>query len=217
MISPLQYLALINPPPNRSRPGQMMLAGMGLLNTMPMLATIMVEKGLLASIGEVLQVFVTGGPMYFMFHIQTRAHYFYQTLLAGGAQYRATGRGFVTHHSCFDDLYRFFANSHFYLGFEVRCSVPSPPCLIPRYPPPTPTPTPVRTLRPGQAMADASSFLSPRASPSALVFLHLAGRRPIAGPRLGADAAGGIDGATYTARPLPSPWISSCCLCSSLS
>lgn len=97
----------------------MMLAGMGLLNTMPMLATLTVEKGLLAALGEVLQVFLSGGPMYFMFHIQTRAHYFYQTLLAGGAQYRATGRGFVTHHSCFDDLYRFFANSHFYLGFEV--------------------------------------------------------------------------------------------------
>lgn len=98
----------------------MMLAGMGLLNTMPMLATLTVEKGLLVALGEVLQVFLSGGPMYFMFHIQTRAHYFYQTLLAGGAQYRATGRGFVTHHSCFDDLYRFFANSHFYLGFEVR-------------------------------------------------------------------------------------------------
>lgn len=97
----------------------MMLAGMGLLNTMPMLATLTVEKGLLVALGEVLQVFLSGGPMYFMFHIQTRAHYFYQTLLAGGAQYRATGRGFVTHHSCFDDLYRFFANSHFYLGFEV--------------------------------------------------------------------------------------------------
>lgn len=96
-----------------------MLAGMGLLNTMPMLATLMVEKGLLRSLGEVLQVFLTGGPMYFMFHIQTRAHYFYQTILAGGAQYRATGRGFVTHHSRFDDIYRFFANSHFYLGFEV--------------------------------------------------------------------------------------------------
>ncbi|CAB1098159.1 GT48 [Ectocarpus sp. CCAP 1310/34] len=101
----------------------MMLAGMGLLNTMPMLATLTVEKGLLVALGEVLQVFLSGGPMYFMFHIQTRAHYFYQTLLAGGAQYRATGRGFVTHHSCFDDLYRFFANSHFYLGFELMVAL----------------------------------------------------------------------------------------------
>jgi callose synthase len=53
-----------------------------------MLATLMVEKGLKASILTVGQVFLSGGPMYFMFHIQTRAHYFYQTLLAGGAQYR---------------------------------------------------------------------------------------------------------------------------------
>jgi callose synthase len=91
----------------------------GILNTLPMLATIMVEKGLRESLMTVGQVFVSGGPLYFMFHIQTRAHYFYQTLLAGGAQYRATGRGFVTHHSSFDDLYRFFATSHFYLGFEL--------------------------------------------------------------------------------------------------
>ena len=41
-----------------------------------------------------------------MFHIQTRAHYFMQTLLAGGATYRATGRGFVTTHNAFDEQYR---------------------------------------------------------------------------------------------------------------
>ena len=35
---------------------------------------------------------------YFVFYIQTRA-YFMQTLLAGGATYRATGRGFVTTHN----------------------------------------------------------------------------------------------------------------------
>eukprot|EP00611_Tribonema_gayanum_P022138 TRINITY_DN4392_c0_g1_i1.p1 TRINITY_DN4392_c0_g1~~TRINITY_DN4392_c0_g1_i1.p1 ORF type:complete len:2193 (+),score=1022.20 TRINITY_DN4392_c0_g1_i1:563-6580(+) len=102
---------------------QMLLAGMGVLNTLPMLATLMVEKGLRAALVVVGQVFVSGGPMYFMFHIQTRAHYFYQTLLAGGAQYRATGRGFVTHHSTFDDLYRFFATSHFYLGFELAAAL----------------------------------------------------------------------------------------------
>lgn len=102
---------------------QMMLAGMGILNTLPMLATLMVEKGLATALMTVAQIFVSGGPMYFMFHIQTRAHYFYQTLLAGGAQYRATGRGFVTHHSSFDDLYRFFATSHFYLGFELAASL----------------------------------------------------------------------------------------------
>jgi callose synthase len=39
---------------------------------------------------------VTGGPLFFMFHMGTKSHYFEQTLLAGGAMYRPTGRGFVT-------------------------------------------------------------------------------------------------------------------------
>eukprot|EP00612_Vaucheria_litorea_P006825 CAMPEP_0171471610 /NCGR_PEP_ID=MMETSP0946-20130122/804_1 /TAXON_ID=109269 /ORGANISM="Vaucheria litorea, Strain CCMP2940" /LENGTH=1191 /DNA_ID=CAMNT_0012001127 /DNA_START=475 /DNA_END=4047 /DNA_ORIENTATION=- len=98
---------------------QMLLAGMGIVNTLPMLSTLMVEKGLRKALFQIFKVFVTGGPIYFMFHIQTRSYYFYQTLLAGGAQYRATGRGFVIHHSCFDNLYRFFAVSHFYMGFEL--------------------------------------------------------------------------------------------------
>ena len=62
---------------------------------------------------------LSGGPLYFIFHIQTRAHYFGQTLLAGGAAYRATGRGFVTRHSPFDEQYRFFASSHLYIGGEM--------------------------------------------------------------------------------------------------
>jgi hypothetical protein len=65
------------------------------------------------------QVFLSGGPLYFIFHIRTRDYYYSQTVLAGGATYRATGRGFVTHHSPFDENYRFFANSHFYMGFEM--------------------------------------------------------------------------------------------------
>lgn len=33
------------------------------------------------------------------------------------------GRGFVTNHSPFDENYRFFANSHFYLGFEIAVAL----------------------------------------------------------------------------------------------
>ncbi len=57
---------------------QMLLAGMGILNTLPMLATLTLEKGLNNALRTVVQVFVSGGPLYFMFHIQTRAHFFYQ-------------------------------------------------------------------------------------------------------------------------------------------
>jgi len=102
---------------------QIVLAGLGLLNTLPLLATLAVERGLLPALRDVLQVFASGGPLYFIFHIQTRAHYFTQTLLAGGASYKATGRGFVTRHSTFDEQYRFFATSHLYLGVELAAAL----------------------------------------------------------------------------------------------
>ncbi|KAH8055610.1 1,3-beta-D-glucan synthase [Aureococcus anophagefferens] len=102
---------------------QILLAGLGLLNTLPLLATLAVERGLWAAAKDVAQVFASGGPLYFIFHIQTRAHYFTQTILAGGATYRATGRGFVTRHSTFGEQYRFFAASHLHLGVELSAAL----------------------------------------------------------------------------------------------
>ena len=37
--------------------------------------------------------------------------------------YRPTGRGFVIRHSPFDENYRFFAQSHIYLGFELMIAL----------------------------------------------------------------------------------------------
>jgi callose synthase len=71
---------------------QIALAGMGVLQTLPLMATLTVERGLAGACSELLRVFGSGGPFYFIFHIQTRAYYFFQTLIAGGAQYRATGK-----------------------------------------------------------------------------------------------------------------------------
>ena len=102
---------------------QMLLGGMGLMNTIPLFATLGVERGWWASLMEIFQVFVTGGPLHFMFHIQTKAHYFAQTILVGGAKYRATGRGFVTQHSPFAENFRFFASSHLYLGVELSAAL----------------------------------------------------------------------------------------------
>jgi len=98
---------------------QMLLGGLGLLQTIPLFATLGVERGWWTSIQEIVLVFVTGGPLHFMFHIQTKANYMAQTILVGGAKYRPTGRGFVTQHTPFDEQYRFFASSHLYLGFEL--------------------------------------------------------------------------------------------------
>ena len=102
---------------------QMLLGGLGLMNTVPLFATLGVERGWWSSFSEIYQVFVTGGPLHFMFHIQTKAHYFAQTILVGGAKYRATGRGFVTQHSPFAENFRFFASSHLYLGFELASAL----------------------------------------------------------------------------------------------
>ncbi|KAL3922878.1 MAG: hypothetical protein SGILL_001970 [Bacillariaceae sp.] len=102
---------------------QMLLGGLGLLQTIPLFATLGVERGWLASIQEIFMVFVTGGPLHFMFHIQTKANYMAQTILVGGAKYRPTGRGFVTQHTPMDEQFRFFAASHLYLGVELAAGL----------------------------------------------------------------------------------------------
>ncbi|EQC33729.1 hypothetical protein SDRG_08832 [Saprolegnia diclina VS20] len=102
---------------------QVMLGLVAFLTTAPMLATISVERGFKAALTEVAMVVVTGGPLYFLFHIGTKWFYYGQTLLAGGAKYRATGRGFVTKHSHFDDLFRFYASSHLYAGTEIAAAL----------------------------------------------------------------------------------------------
>lgn len=98
---------------------QMLLGGLGLLQTVPLFSTLGVERGWWESFRELVQVFATGGPLHFMFHIQTKANYMTQTILVGGAKYRPTGRGFVTQHTPMDEQYRFFASSHLYLGVEM--------------------------------------------------------------------------------------------------
>jgi callose synthase len=102
---------------------QMLLGGLGLLQTIPLFSTLGVERGWWASAQELIQVFATGGPLHFMFHIQTKANYMTQTILVGGAKYRPTGRGFVTQHTPMDELYRFFASSHLYLGVEMAAGL----------------------------------------------------------------------------------------------
>jgi hypothetical protein len=62
-----------------------------------------------------------GGPLFFMFHIRTKAYYYDLTLTLGGAKYLATGRGFVLGHTPFVQLFRMFANSHFNYGAGLCC------------------------------------------------------------------------------------------------
>lgn len=102
---------------------QMIIGGLGLFQTIPLYATLGVEHGWWNSLREIFRVFITGGAGHFMFHIQTKAHYMSQTILVGGAKYRATGRGFVTQHTAMDEQFRFFASSHLYLGIELAAGL----------------------------------------------------------------------------------------------
>ena len=97
----------------------MLLSGMGILQTAPLAITLFIEEGFLKACIGLFYIFFTGGPLYFIFQIQTRCFYFMQTVMAGNAKYKPTGRGFVTDHAKFDQNFRYFAMSHLYLGFEI--------------------------------------------------------------------------------------------------
>ena len=66
---------------------QLILGGLGLLQTIPLFATLGVERGWWNSFREIVGVFVSGGPFHFMFHIQTKAYYMIQTIFVDGAKY----------------------------------------------------------------------------------------------------------------------------------
>ena len=70
----------------------MLLAGMGVMQTLPLAAVLMVDKGFFVMLQEIGFMFLSGGPLYYIFHIETKCYYFSQTLLAGGAKYRPTGK-----------------------------------------------------------------------------------------------------------------------------
>jgi callose synthase len=102
---------------------QILLAGLGILQTGPLFTVLTVEKGMSTAVAEVSYMILSGGPLYFIFQIQTKAYYFLQTIMAGGAMYRPTGRGFVTRHAPFDESFRFFAFSHLHTGFEMLAAL----------------------------------------------------------------------------------------------
>eukprot|EP00457_Paulinella_chromatophora_P000089 gb/GEZN01000089.1/.p1 GENE.gb/GEZN01000089.1/~~gb/GEZN01000089.1/.p1 ORF type:complete len:2202 (-),score=366.59 gb/GEZN01000089.1/:786-7310(-) len=91
----------------------------GFLLTAPLWGALGIDKGFLVATKEVLSMLLSGGPLYFLFHMGTKAHYFNTTMFFGQPSYRATGRGFVTTHERFGENYRAFASSHFYKASEL--------------------------------------------------------------------------------------------------
>eukprot|EP01047_Picozoa_sp_COSAG01_P004077 COSAG01_NODE_130_length_24912_cov_83.574175_12_plen_409_part_00 len=92
---------------------------LGAVLTIPLVAELTLVKGPLAALWQMARVLFTGGPLFFMFHIKTKAHYYEQALIVGGAKYRATGRNFVLQKKSFLNLFQMFQSSHLDYGLSL--------------------------------------------------------------------------------------------------
>ena len=86
---------------------------------LPMMMEIGLEKGFRTALSEFVLMQLQLASVFFTFSLGTKTHYYGRTLLHGGAEYRATGRGFVVFHAKFADNYRFYSRSHFVKGLEL--------------------------------------------------------------------------------------------------
>ena len=92
---------------------------LGLLLILPMLAEIALEKTIMKALTTYVWMLVTGASFFFFFHTQTKAFFFNNSVMFGGAKYRATGRGFALSRDSFTRIYRTYARSHFYPAMKL--------------------------------------------------------------------------------------------------
>ncbi|KAI3697348.1 hypothetical protein L6452_30307 [Arctium lappa] len=91
----------------------------GFLMALPMIMEIGLEKGFHKAFTDFVLMQLQLASVFFTFSLGTKTHYYGRTLLHGGAQYRATGRGFVVFHAKFAENYRLYSRSHFVKGIEL--------------------------------------------------------------------------------------------------
>ena len=92
---------------------------LGILLILPMLAEIALEKTLAKALSTFIWLQLTGASFFFFFHTQTKAFFFNNSIMFGGAKYRATGRGFVLSRDSFTRVYRTYARSHIYPAMKL--------------------------------------------------------------------------------------------------
>ncbi|KAK1261514.1 Callose synthase 3 [Acorus gramineus] len=92
---------------------------LGFLMALPMMMEMGLEKGFRKALSEFILMQLQLASVFFTFSLGTKTHYYGRTLLHGGAEYRATGRGFVVFHAKFADNYRLYSRSHFVKGIEL--------------------------------------------------------------------------------------------------
>ena len=92
---------------------------LGFLMALPMMMEIGLERGFRTALSDFILMQLQLASVFFTFSLGTITHYYGRTLLHGGAEYRATGRGFVVFHAKFADNYRLYSRSHFVKGIEL--------------------------------------------------------------------------------------------------
>ncbi|KAL0343176.1 UNVERIFIED_CONTAM: Callose synthase 5 [Sesamum angustifolium] len=92
---------------------------LGILMALPMVMEIGLERGFRTAAGEMIIMQLQLASVFFTFSLGSKLHYFGRTILHGGAQYRATGRGFVVRHEKFAENYRMYSRSHFTKALEL--------------------------------------------------------------------------------------------------
>ncbi|XBH66194.1 hypothetical protein VPH35_119645 [Triticum aestivum] len=92
---------------------------LGFLMALPMMMEIGLERGFRTALSDFVLMQLQLASVFFTFSLGTKTHYYGKTLLHGGAEYRATGRGFVVFHAKFAENYRLYSRSHFVKGIEL--------------------------------------------------------------------------------------------------
>ncbi|WOK98407.1 callose synthase 3-like [Canna indica] len=92
---------------------------LGILMALPMVMEIGLERGFRTALSDFILMQLQLASVFFTFSLGTKTHYYGRTLLHGGAEYRATGRGFVVFHAKFAENYRLYSRSHFVKGLEL--------------------------------------------------------------------------------------------------
>ncbi|XP_071726547.1 callose synthase 3-like [Rutidosis leptorrhynchoides] len=111
--------SLINDKPLQVALASQSFVQIGFLMALPMIMEIGLERGFRSALTDFVLMQLQLASVFFTFSLGTKTHYYGRTLLHGGAQYRATGRGFVVFHAKFAENYRLYSRSHFVKGIEL--------------------------------------------------------------------------------------------------
>ncbi|GAB9468562.1 hypothetical protein Gpo141_00005878 [Globisporangium polare] len=91
----------------------------GMLTTLPLLATLIVEFGFKEACFRVLELISTLGIVFYVFLTGTKAHFYDVALIRGGSKYRGTGRGFAITRDPMVNFFKEYNVSHFRKAVEL--------------------------------------------------------------------------------------------------